>query len=158
MSKNQGEKRLDIRENLDTLGREMSTKTILFHEAIAEKAGLSGTDHKFIDLFLQHGSMTAGQLAQLSGLTTGAITGVIDRLERKGLVQRQKNPNDRRQVLVVLNKDEVFKKIGPAFAHMKEGLNDLYSNFSADELKLIERYLMKTIEFYERQIEQLKKG
>ncbi len=53
------------------------------HEAIAKSAGLTGTDHKYLGLIIQHGEMTAGKLSKLTGLTTGAITGLIDRLEKR---------------------------------------------------------------------------
>jgi len=62
------EDRSTLIQNINTLSRKFSTHTILMHQAIAEKAGLSGTDHKYIDLLLEHGSMTAGKFAELSGL------------------------------------------------------------------------------------------
>ena len=156
MANKKVEKEDSVRERLDVLGREMTTQSILFHQAIAESAGLSGTDHKFIDLFFQHGSMTAGKLAKLTGLTTGATTGVIDRLEKKKLVRRERNPNDRRQVLVVLNEKEAQEKIGPAFKHMQEGLESLYQGFSESDLAIVEEFMIRTITFYKTQIEQIK--
>src|SRR6187399_25304 len=83
------------------LGREMSTLAVLRHARIAEKMGLSGTDHKALDLASRAGGpLTAGRIAQLTGLSTGAVTGVIDRLERAGLVRRVRDTEDRRKVLV----------------------------------------------------------
>ena len=63
--------------------QELSTATVLFHQNVAQKLGLNPTDHKCLDLIMRNENMTAGDLAQMTGLTTGAITGVIDRLEEK---------------------------------------------------------------------------
>jgi DNA-binding MarR family transcriptional regulator len=59
--------------------REMATETIMFHQAVADEIGLHITDHKCLDLIRQYGAMPAGRLADLTGLTTGAVTGIIDR-------------------------------------------------------------------------------
>src|SRR4051794_19089751 len=83
------------------LGRQFSDATILMHEAIAGKAGLSGTDHKYVGILMRDGAMTAGELSKLTGLTTGAVTGLIDRLELKKLVKRQFDKEDRRKILIV---------------------------------------------------------
>lgn len=141
---------------INDLGRQMSTSTVVFHQAIAEKAGLSGTDHKYVDILFQHGSMTAGKLAEHTGLTTGAVTGVIDRLEKQGLVTRERNVDDRRQVLVVLQKEEALKRIGPSFQMMKTGLDELYRNIPEEDLLVIKNYLENVIKFYETQIRYLR--
>ena len=64
----------------------------MFHQAIADRLGLNVTDHKCIDLLLMKGPLTAGELAGMTGLTTGAITAVIDRLEKAGFVRREDDP------------------------------------------------------------------
>jgi DNA-binding MarR family transcriptional regulator len=85
----------DIKNNVEMLdvfraaSRLYSDNSILMHEAIARKAGLSGTDHKYLGLIVQNGTVTAGELSTLTGLTTGAVTGVIDRLEKKKFVKRK---------------------------------------------------------------------
>src|SRR6516164_9446091 len=81
--------------------RQLTTATILFHQAIADRLGMNVTDHKCADILLRAGPITAGELAQRTGLTTGAITGVIDRLEKAGFVRRVRDPGDRRRVVVV---------------------------------------------------------
>ncbi|PJJ66548.1 MarR family winged helix-turn-helix transcriptional regulator [Chryseobacterium geocarposphaerae] len=140
---------------INNLTREFSTVTVLMHQAIAQKAGLVGTDHKYIDLLLQHGSMTAGQLAELSGITTGAVTAMIDRLEKSKLVKRERQTDDRRKVLVVLDQEEAFKRIGPAFMTMQEDLKQLYNDFTETELATVEKYLKAAIEFSNKQIRNL---
>src|SRR6187402_1891375 len=90
-------------ENFRKISRQYSDSSILMHEAIARKAGLSGTDHKYLGLIIQDGEVTAGELSKMTGLTTGAVTGLIDRLEKKKLVKRQFDQDDRRKVILVPN-------------------------------------------------------
>jgi DNA-binding MarR family transcriptional regulator len=80
--------------------RRLSAYTVLFNEAVAERLGITLTELKCSSLLDLHGAMTAGALAELTGLTTGAITGVIDRLEKAKLARRSADPEDRRRVIV----------------------------------------------------------
>jgi DNA-binding MarR family transcriptional regulator len=80
--------------------REMSTETIMFHQAVADSLGLHITDHKCLDLNHHFGAMPTGRLDELTGLTTGAVTGMIDRLEEAGYVRKTNDPKDRRQTIV----------------------------------------------------------
>src|SRR5262249_43014336 len=72
--------------------RQLSAATIMFHQAVADRLGMNVTDHKCADILERNGPMTAGELAERTGLTTGAITGVIDRLEKAGFVRRAEHP------------------------------------------------------------------
>ena len=80
--------------------RETSTETIMLHQAVADVLGLHITDHKCLDIIYRYGAMPAGRLAELTGLTTGAVTGIIDRLEKSGYVRRTDDPKDRRRIIV----------------------------------------------------------
>ncbi|WP_410618349.1 MarR family winged helix-turn-helix transcriptional regulator [Amycolatopsis sp. cmx-8-4] len=122
------------------LGRESSTLTVLRHARIAERMGLSGTDHKTLDLVAQAaGPLTAGRIAELTGLSTGAVTGVIDRLEKVGLVRRVRDPEDRRKVLVEVVPGAV-ERYAPLFQSAFDGLREMLAQFSPAERKVIERY------------------
>jgi DNA-binding MarR family transcriptional regulator len=111
-------------DDLQQAGRRLSLATIMFHQAVADRLGLNPTDHKCIDLLASAGSTTAGELAEATGLTTGAITGVIDRLEASGFVRREDDPDDRRRVIVrVIPKRyrdiaRLFEPFGAAVAQM----------------------------------------
>ncbi|MCC5941879.1 MAG: MarR family transcriptional regulator [Balneolaceae bacterium] len=144
--------------DINSAGRYFSMATILFHESVAEKAGLSGADHKYLDLLVQEGPMTAGKLAELSGLTTGAVTGIIDRLEKKSLVNRKSDPHDRRKVLVVADLDNTMKLLGPVFKVLQSDLEIFYDNYSDEQLKTIHEYLSKTIEFLKKKTDHLKEN
>jgi len=148
------EKKQAIRD----LGVEFSRAVIFMHEAIARKAGLSGTDHKYLGLIIKSGQMTAGELAEATGLTTGAVTGLIDRLEDKKLVRRLFDKQDRRKVKIVPIKENVRKILDPHFEHLLEGTVRLVSSFSEEEMKVIEKYFRLAIEMMEDVKHKLQKG
>ena len=136
----------DIKNNqvlLETFrlaSRSYSDNSILMHEAIARKAGLSGTDHKYLGLIIQNGVVTAGELSKLTGLTTGAVTGVIDRLEKKKFVKRQFDKHDRRKVIIVPNTKVTLKTLEPLFASLQQKTETLLSSFTEKEIQAIQRY------------------
>lgn len=80
--------------------RDLNEQMAQYHEVIAERLGLTLADHKAFDLVCKAGSLTAGQLAQLTNLTSGAVTGLVDRLEHAGVVRRDRDPHDRRRVII----------------------------------------------------------
>ncbi|WP_410564246.1 MarR family winged helix-turn-helix transcriptional regulator [Amycolatopsis sp. cmx-4-61] len=122
------------------LGRAGSTFTVLRHARIAERMGLSGTDHKTFDLLVQVGGpLTAGRIAGLTGLSTGAVTGVVDRLEKVGLVRRVRDPEDRRKVLVEVVPGAA-DRFAPLFESAFGALRDVLAQFSPADRKVIERY------------------
>jgi DNA-binding MarR family transcriptional regulator len=133
-------------EAFRSLSRAYSDASILMHEAIARKAGLSGTDHKYLGLILQKKELTAGDLAQLTGLTTGAVTGLIDRLEKKELVKRQFTKDDRRKVLIVPQEEKAMELMAPLFADLQSKTLELIASFSETELQVIERYFTEAIQ------------
>src|SRR5690606_183771 len=100
--------------------REYSDASMFMHEAIARKAGLSGSDLKYLGLILQHKELTAGDLARLTELTTGAVTGLIDRLEKRKLLKRQFTNKDRRKVIIVPNEENSMKLIQPLFSELQQ--------------------------------------
>ena len=150
--------RKKIIDDINSAGRYLSTVSILFHQAVAEKAGLSGADHKYLDLLFHEGPMTAGRLAELSGLTTGAVTGIIDRLEKKGLVKREKDPNDRRKVLVAANFENAMKLLGPVFEPLQSDLESFYDRYTVEQLETIHDYITNTIEFFQQKTGQLRES
>ena len=130
----------EILDAFRAASRLYSDNSILMHEAIARKAGLSGTDHKYLGLIIQNGAVTAGELSNLTGLTTGAVTGVIDRLEKKKLVKRQFDKEDRRKVIIVPNTKMALKTLEPFFTRLQEKTEELLSSFTEKEIQAIQRY------------------
>ncbi len=123
-----------------TASRQYSDASIFMHEAIARKAGLSGADHKYLGLILQHKELTAGDIAKLTGLTTGAVTGLIDRLEKKELLKRQFTKDDRRKVIIIPNVENSMKLLQPIFSELQQRTSALIASFSEKEIQIIERY------------------
>src|SRR5215831_18418437 len=87
-------------EIVGRLARQHSTAVVLFHHAIAERLGLGPTDHKCLDLLRERGTMSGRDLVAITGLTSGAITGVVARLENAGFLERRADKRDgRKQIL-----------------------------------------------------------
>ena len=87
--------------------RRSSAAGVLHGQAVARRVGVNSTDLECLDLILMSGPSTAGEIARHTGLTSGAVTGLIDRLERLGLVERTADPADRRKVLVRVREDKI---------------------------------------------------
>ena len=138
------------------LGQELSTLTVLFHAIVAERLGLGPTDHKAYSLLQRDGPMTAGALAKLTGLTTGAITGVIDRLEGAGLVQRSNDPQDRRKVVIAAQATPGGEAVfGEVFTPLMNAMAELCSHYSDAELASIHDFMRAGIGVLHRQMARL---
>lgn len=131
-------------DSLGRAGRDISTRTMLFHAAIAERLGLNPTDHKALDFVLRAGPITAGQLAEQTGLTTGAVTGVIDRLEQAGFVRRESDPDDRRHVIIQPVASRA-PEIARLFDPMGRAWDALYSSYSDADLAIVLDFLTRGI-------------
>ncbi len=110
--------------------------------AAAVRAGVAVTDLEVIELLESAGPATAGQLADLTGLTTGAITGMLNRLEEAGLVRRERDPADGRRVLVHLapEKDKLHE-IDALFASLEQAWVDLASRYDDEQIAFLLEFL-----------------
>jgi DNA-binding MarR family transcriptional regulator len=136
----------EVRQRLAVLGRELGAATARFTSRLAEQVGLSVTDHKCLDLALHADQpLTAGQIAELSGLSTGAVTGVIDRLERAGYVRRVRDPHDRRKVLVEVSRRNL-RRYGDTVDGLSVALDTVLTEFTAAEAATIERYVTSLVD------------
>lgn len=132
--------------DLETAVRRSSAQGVIFGQVVATTAGLSGSDLETVDfLNLENGRATAGRLAELTGLTTGAITGLVDRLERAGLVRRERDAVDRRKVFIAIV-PEAVEKIGALYAPLQQAMLKEWSSYSDDELKLLLRFTTRGYE------------
>jgi DNA-binding MarR family transcriptional regulator len=127
------------------------------HEAIGRKAGMSGTDHKYLGFLLQHGQMTAGELAEITGLTTGAVTSLIDRFEKKMLVKRQADKTDRRKVIIVPNTEKISALLIPLYQDFQDNTDKLFAAFTTDELNILEKYFLNATELMNNKIHTINK-
>ncbi|GAA5162048.1 MULTISPECIES: MarR family winged helix-turn-helix transcriptional regulator [Amycolatopsis] len=116
--------------------RALSTETVMFHTAIAERQGLSAVETKAMDYLARFGPLTPKQLSERSGLAPASVTALIDRLERKGTVKRTPHPRDRRRLLVELN-PEYARSIAPLWDHLIQQVRELCATYSDEQLALV---------------------
>src|SRR5215831_2237980 len=113
-------------EEVLAASRESSTLAVFFHASMAERVGLGATEEKALALLTQLGPLAAGEIASHTGLTTPSVTGLLDRLESKGMVRRVRDPHDRRRVIVEPNQerlaelDQLFHSLQATFRELLE--------------------------------------
>ncbi|MGO8694037.1 MAG: MarR family winged helix-turn-helix transcriptional regulator [Rectinemataceae bacterium] len=147
-------KRKALLSRLQYLGEVASTETALFHQVAAAKYGLGITDMKTISILLHDGPLTAGQLSRRLNLTTGAITNVIDRLERRNIAKRTADAEDRRKVVVVVDL-EALEGAGNVYASMGAAFEKLLEAYSTEKLEFLVRYHEASIELTKSEIAKL---
>jgi DNA-binding MarR family transcriptional regulator len=147
----------DVVKQIRKLSQLYAYTSIQMHEAIGRQAGLSGTDHKYLGFLIEKGQMTAGELSALTGLTTGAVTGLIDRFEKKKLVKRRFAEDDRRKVIIEPNTKKIMALFVPLYAAFRSKSEKLIASFSSKESKIIEAYFLKAIEIMEETTNKLNK-
>ena len=142
-----------------TAMRTLSTQQIMLHQAVADRLNLNITDYKCMDFIVRFGSMTAGKLAELSGLTTGAITGVIDRLEKSGYARRVDNPKDRRSVIVELTWDQANRKqYEETFLPLEHEMKKMTAAYTSKELAIFTEIVQKEAKLLHEETVRLSKG
>lgn len=147
----------EIKDELLTVLRNNSTNTIMFHQAIATKLGLNPTDHKCLEIILKNPSVTAGKIAELIGLSTGAVTGVIDRLEKVGFVYRDSDPNDRRRTIIRVSEKKAEEAIFPLFGTFGEKIEKVLAKYKQQELELLIDFFNNINEVLIEETERIKK-
>jgi DNA-binding MarR family transcriptional regulator len=115
----------------------------LMGQAAADRVGINATDLNCLNILSFSGSLTAGELARATGLTTASITGVVDRLEAAGFVRRERDPADRRRVVVTIEIEKALREVASIFAPMVADWQGLAEGYSDAELQLI-------VEFYDQ--------
>ena len=142
---------------VEIVGFRLSTATILFHAAVADRLGLNVTDVKCYSIIRQAGPMTAGELAEQTGLTTGAITGVVDRLEKAGLVQRGRDGTDRRRVILELIHNPAHEQLlMQLYGPMGSAIDALVQGYSVSERALLLDFVTKATSILENATHQLR--
>lgn len=147
-------RKAELAEKLLQAGREGGTAALMFHQAVADRLGLNTTDHKCLDLLQQHDQATAGDLADWTGLTTGAVTGIIDRLEKGGFVRRVPHPTDRRKIMVQTVREKL-PEVCCLFGSLVESMQGLFARYSAAELEVILDYQTRCAEVFRRESQRL---
>jgi DNA-binding MarR family transcriptional regulator len=159
LSSGSQEKRADLLGELARELRQFNGLGASFFRTAAGRIGMTVTDMQVMDLLESSGPTTAGQLADLTGLTTGAITGMLNRLEEAGLVRRERDPNDGRRVIVRLapGKDEMHE-IGPIFASLGKTWDDIASHYDDEQIAFLLEFLKRSNALSRKEIVRLREA
>ncbi len=121
--------------------RFVSANSVVMSQIVASKAGLHPTDVEGLDYLLLNGASAAGQLAKYMGLTTGAVTAMVDRLEKGGFVQRIHDLKDRRKVIISPHTEKIYAEVTPHIASMGQAIEKLCETMPDAELVVIVKFL-----------------
>ena len=134
--------------------REYGIGSVLFRQIIGEKLGVNATDMECLGLIFLRGLATPSEVARYTGLSSGATTALLNRLEKSGLIERRPNPNDRRSSHIVVV-EQTAKKIAPLFASLRAAQDSIISGYSEAELELLVDFFDKSLVMWEEEREKL---
>jgi DNA-binding MarR family transcriptional regulator len=149
-----GTGRGELLAQLEQGGRALSAAAVMFHAGLSAKLGLSATEEKALDLLDRLGPLTPKQLGEQSGLAPASVTGLVDRLERKGFATRRPDPADGRRVLIETSPDRLAP-LSALFADWSARLDELYATYTDDELATILDFLTRAAELQRAATERL---
>ncbi|MET7878337.1 MarR family winged helix-turn-helix transcriptional regulator [Micromonospora profundi] len=138
-------------------GREMSRLSMVFRYAIAERLGLTVSDLECLDYLADAGSATAGQVAERTNLTTGAVTSMLRRLQQAGYVTAERDPADRRRVIVTLRPERIAELTRP-YERFAERAARLIEGYSVEEVTLLVRHYDRMQAMYHDELDHLRCG
>lgn len=136
--------------------REFSVGTVLFHRAVGQVLGVNVTDMKCLDMMTLQRSTTPSQLAAHTGLSSGATTAMIDRLERAGLVKRQPHPRDRRGTILLLTR-KAMRQLPALFASLGTAMETLVSSYSQTELAVLNDFFTRARRLWREELGKLQR-
>ena len=125
--------------------RRFSTAAVLFHHAVAERLGLGPTDHKCLDVLRERGPMIGRELAAFTGLTSGAVTGVVARLERAGYLRREPDPRDQRAQILSAARGSA-RDLEAIFGPIRAEAAALLAGFDAHQRAAIAEFMTRSTE------------
>ncbi|MDA2811108.1 MarR family transcriptional regulator [Nocardiopsis sp. RSe5-2] len=135
----------EVLERVGAAGRRMSDAAVLYHGVLSDRLGLGPSDWKVLGLVQSGGTVTAGEVVRRSGLKPASVTGVLDRLEKRGYVRRVRDEQDRRRVVVEITPGLVDGG-RELFAGLMRRLGELYEEYSDEELELIAGFMEEAAE------------
>lgn len=136
-------------------GRQLSASTLLFHQAVAERLGLNVTDLKCLDFARSETGLTPGRLAELTGLTTAAVTTILDRLEHAGFVRRERDPSDRRKILVKPLAGRA-EEVAHLFAPLDSAMSHLFEQYTTEELAFLNEFALRVGQILQNETRKLR--
>ncbi|MFF5247432.1 MarR family transcriptional regulator [Streptosporangium sp. NPDC000095] len=137
-------------------GRLTAMRSVLFHVGVAGRAGINVTDFNCLSLLDKEGPLTPHDLAVRLGLTRGgAITAVVDRLQRAGYVRRGRDAADRRRVLVELVREGPYRALQEILGDLNRAYADLAADYSDAELTVIHDFAVRADDVMRKQTRRL---
>ncbi|WP_246637162.1 MarR family transcriptional regulator [Actinoplanes hulinensis] len=136
-------------------GRETSRLSTVFRYAIAERLGLAVSDLECLDYLAEIGSATAGQVAERTNLTTGAVTSMLRRLQQAGYVTAERDPADRRRMIVTLRPERAAELERP-YERFAEQARQLIEGYSGEEVMLLVRHFDRMQAMYLAELDRLR--
>ena len=150
--------REQLLDELSTVSRRYMASYALFNQAVADHIGLHPTDLQCLNLLTLEGTpVTTGRIAELTGLTTGSATRLVDRLEKAGYVVRERDAADRRKVLVVTLPERIAE-FGRMWERLGGGWYDLFEELDDAQLAVVVGHMRRTVEFSGAQVARLRAG
>lgn len=136
--------------------RRMTGLSVLISQAVADRVGLAPSDLEYFDVIvLAEAEVTPGWLMRETGLTSGAITGVVDRLERAGFVRREHDPNDRRKV-IVRPEPKRLAELMKYYAPLQNAMTYLWTSYTSSELQLILEFTRRGCDTSMRELDRIR--
>jgi len=144
-------------EQMGEVMRDFMARAVLFQDAVARSGGLNSTDMQCVGLLMSEGPATPGELAERSGLTAGgAITAVVDRLERAGYVTRHRDPADRRRVIVTAVPEVVLERVGPIYGRVGARWTEYLETLDDAQLDLALELFSRAAQINREEIDRLR--
>lgn len=149
--------KIELKKRTLTAVREYGIHLTLFRNAMSEWAGLNVTDMECLRLLFLKGIATPSELARQTGLTSGATTAMLDRLEKAGLIERRPNPEDRRGTLIVPAESSA-ERAASWFESARKAQDELVSSYSESELEIIADAFERFTKLWDQEREKIQKG
>ena len=134
--------------------RQYGISNVLFRNLIAERLGLNVTDMECLGLLFHKGIASPTELARHTGLSSGATTAMLDRLEKSGLIERRPNPDDRRGTLIAMGKIGA-EKVERWFGSSRQAQNELVASFSEGQLVVLQDFFERSTQMWEEERRKL---
>lgn len=144
----------ELERDLILAVREYGISTVLFRNFVGSTIGINVTDMECLGLLFHQGIATPTELAKHTGLTSGSITAMLDRLEKARLITRRPNPDDRRGILITINKTGA-KKIAPLFIGVRKAQDELIGSYSEKDVPVLLNFFTKFTDIYEQHRKEL---
>lgn len=145
----------DLKKRALMAVRDYGVQLTLFRNAMSEWAGLNVTDMECLRLLFLKGVATPSELARQTGLTSGATTAMLDRLERAGLIERRPNPDDRRGTLITPAKSAT-EKVASWFESARNAQDKLISSYTESELEIISDVFERFVKLWDEEREKIR--